>query len=263
MSCTLSELRARPHTSVSALKTYLQCPRKFRLKYIDREKPAFKPVALAFGTAWHVAIGAYLQASKPGDVLGVGDVLSVFTSTLQSELEADDIPVLFDDDQDTQRLLETASKMIAVFAQKVPLPSRVLGIEQAYAMNITDPDTGDPLLPLIGSIDAVVEYDGRMEGWELKSACKKWSADQLEFDMQPTAEKMGLRALDYHCDVVMVITTKTQKPDVQIERVTRGVHDDTDLVATIASVERAVAAGVDHPVRGWGCRGCPYAGMCQ
>ncbi len=263
MSANLMELRAWPHTSVSALKTFLQCPRKYRLKYIDHQRPAFKSVALAFGTAWHLAIGAYLQASKPGERLPAGEVLSVFTHAFQSELHVDDVPVLFDDDGDTQSLVDTASKMIAVFVQKVPLPTRIVGIEQAYLIDVHDPDTQKQLVPLIGSVDAIVEREGRIEGWELKSSAKKWSADQLEFDLQPTSETLGLRTLGYKGDVAMVITTKTKKPDVQIERPSRGLSDEADLLATMVSVDRAITAGVDHPVRGWVCRGCPYSGSCR
>jgi putative RecB family exonuclease len=47
----LQQLRALPHISVSQLKCFLGCPKKFRLHYIDRIEPAFRSVALAFGSA--------------------------------------------------------------------------------------------------------------------------------------------------------------------------------------------------------------------
>jgi hypothetical protein len=57
---TLSDLRGLPHTSISQVKTFLQCPRKFRFLYVDRVPAEFRPIALAFGTAWHETIAAHL-----------------------------------------------------------------------------------------------------------------------------------------------------------------------------------------------------------
>jgi PD-(D/E)XK nuclease superfamily len=54
MSTTsLADRRALPHLSVLQLKTFLQCPKKYTFQYIERVEPAFRPIALAFGTAWH------------------------------------------------------------------------------------------------------------------------------------------------------------------------------------------------------------------
>ncbi len=62
MNDSLSDLRARPHLSVSALKLFLQCPRKFNFQYIERAPADFRPVAFVFGTAWHATIGRWLTA---------------------------------------------------------------------------------------------------------------------------------------------------------------------------------------------------------
>ena len=63
--------------------------------------------------------------------------------------------------------------------------------------------------------------------------------------------------------VELLITTKTKTPRVQRERVVRGDVDEADLVATALSVSRAVQASVDHPIRGWPCRGCAYSTVCS
>ena len=67
MQSSLAELRARPHTSISAIKTFLQCPRRYRLQYVDRIPPAFRSAFFAFGTAWHDVIDHWLtsDATQP------------------------------------------------------------------------------------------------------------------------------------------------------------------------------------------------------
>ena len=63
MNHQLTELRKKPHTSISAIKTFLTCPRKFHLQYVLKLQPAFRPAALVFGSAWHETIGAWLTSS--------------------------------------------------------------------------------------------------------------------------------------------------------------------------------------------------------
>jgi RecB family exonuclease len=92
MSLTLQDLRGLPHTSVSQLKTFLQCPRKYRYQYIDRIRPEFRPIALAFGTAWHHAIGEYLLPQVKDRVPTREEIQAVFRDSLTEEVQADGIP---------------------------------------------------------------------------------------------------------------------------------------------------------------------------
>ena len=124
--------------------------------------------------------------------------------------------------------------------------------------------TGETMpLPLIGAIDALVVEEERPTVWELKTGKKKWSADQLEFDLQPTAYTMAARELGHdEVAVKLLVTTKTSKPDVQIERLLRRQRDECELADTALAVLHAVKAGVDVRIRSWGCRSCPHAGAC-
>ncbi len=61
----------------------------------------------------------------------------------------------------------------------------------------------------------------------------------------------------------LLLTTKAKRPALQIEPITRTPTDEDDLVAMAAGVLRAVDAGVDHPIRSWACKGCPYMGSCS
>ena len=65
MSISLAELRRTPHTSVSQLKSYQSCPRRHSLQYIDKAEPAFRTLALSFGTAFHGSVQHHLVHSTP------------------------------------------------------------------------------------------------------------------------------------------------------------------------------------------------------
>jgi CRISPR/Cas system-associated exonuclease Cas4 (RecB family) len=263
MSMALSDLRALPHVSVSQLKTFLQCPRKYRYQYIDRLEAEFRPIALAFGTAWHEAIGHWLVHSFSENNMSREKVRALFCDTLKAGVNQPGPPVLFEDQENLEQVLDLGRRMLDVFFEKVTLPEAVLGVEVPFVLELVHPSTGEVAArPLIGALDAVVVQGGTTSVWELKTGKKKWSADQKDFDPQPTAYSIAARELGYEADVVLLVTTKTTRPDVQVERLVRPAADERELAEAVLDVLRAVRVGVDYRVRSWACRSCPFATTC-
>jgi CRISPR/Cas system-associated exonuclease Cas4 (RecB family) len=264
MSITLSGLRGLPHFSVSQLKTYLQCPRKYRYSYVDRVEPEFRPIALAFGTAWHETIGVHLLPPVKEQYLSRQELQATFRDSLTEQVNQDGPPVLFEDSEDLGKTTDLGLRMLDAFILRVPRPEQVLGVEVPFVLELAHRATGEAApLPLIGGIDVIVLDEGATFVWELKTGKKKWSADQLDQDPQPTAYVMAARQLD-HADaqVKLLVTTKTAKPDVQIERLVRRPADERELAETVFDVLHAVKAGVDVRIRGWQCRSCAFASGC-
>lgn len=260
MSLLLAELRATAHTSVSQLKTFTACPRRYFLQYVEPIPPAFRSIALAFGTAFHDTVGEHLTRSATTDELH-----DVLRDTLEAAVHADGAPVLFDDEeQDLGAVTDIGIRMLDAFVAKVPVPEQVLGIEVPFSIDLAHPVTGEVLdTPLVGAMDAIVVENGKPTILELKTAKRRWSADQLELDLQPTAYQMGARQLGIdEPELKLVVTTKAKNPDVQIERLVRHRGDEHELAELAFTVDRAVRAGIDHRIRGWQCKTCPWAAAC-
>jgi hypothetical protein len=99
---------------------------------------------------------------------------------------------------------------------------------------------------------------------EHKTAGRRYGADQLRFDIQPTAYKLAARLGGMgEVDVRYQVVTKTKTPALQVEDVLRGEQDEDDLLRTALGVLRSIDAGVDFPIRGARCRTCPYAHGCK
>ena len=149
----------------------------------------------------------------------------------------------------------------------LPRPDRVIGVELPFRLELRDESGRALALPLVGAIDAVTVEARRTVYTELKSSKRRWSEDQLAFDMQLTAYGMALRAAGFTEPVPRLLAvTKAKVPAVQMESPHRGQQDERDLVATAASMLRGIKAGVDHPVKNWACRTCAVgaaAGACQ
>lgn len=264
MNQSLIELRKKPHTSVSAIREFMICPRRFAFHYIERATPEFRPAALVFGSAWHATIGEWL--TRPAEDVQLEALREHLRDGIVARLNDDGANVLFDDaDQDEGSLVDTAVRMLDAFVAAVPRPEKVLAVEAAFALTLNHPKTGEVLpVPLIGAMDAVVLAGGVGSVWELKTASKKWSPEQLEHDLQITAYGVAARELGYDgARLEFLVVTKTSKAAVQREVAVRHAVDERELVDVVFSVHRAVEAGVDHRARSWACASCQYAGACR
>lgn len=268
MTQSLDELRRRPHFSVSALKMWLSCPRKYRLHYVDKARASHRAIALVFGHAWHELVGKVLWLHQRARALDRKMLREHFETTLVEEIRSDGPPVLFEDGEDVPALVNTAMAMLEAFLAAVPLPERLLHVELPFSLELVDPETGEILpAPLIGAIDAVFDVHGSLELWELKSGKRRWSEDAVLFDFQPTAYRIAVRKLhggaSSNPTLKLLVTTKTAKPDVQVEVLLRTRTDERDLMETAASIHRATLSECFHPIRTWMCRKCEYADVCR
>jgi ATP-dependent helicase/DNAse subunit B len=245
----LSELRRGRHTSISRLKEFLACPRRFFLRNELKVKPDFRPAALALGVAWHAVVDEWLMRNATTEQLQ-----DQLRDHLQAELIESDVPVLFDaEDENEGRFIDLAMKMLRTFVIRMKRPDKVIGVEVPFALELVHPETGEVLdVPVIGAIDALVVEAGKTAVWELKTGAKRWSVDQCETELQITmylhaTQEKGL----VDPALRIIVTTKTALPTVQVADVSRVAGDIDELIETFFSVSRAIAAGVDHPARSW------------
>jgi CRISPR/Cas system-associated exonuclease Cas4 (RecB family) len=253
------------YLSVSRLKSFLSCPHKHKLQYVERVEPTFRPMALAFGSAFHEAAGFFLLEAKADGPLPCDAVLQVFRDALDEEMTKPGPPIVFDDEGDTfDKAIDHGARMLNVFMTRMPRPEKVIAVELAFELDLAHPTTGEVLpVPFIGAIDAVVEEDNRLVLLELKTAKRRWSADQIEFDLQPTVYRLAASQRGYKDpQVALVIATKTKEPELQMEQPVRTDVDTRELVETATSMLEAVRRGIDYRVRGWQCKTCPFAEAC-
>jgi len=258
------------YTSVSQVKCYLRCPRQFELRYIRGEAPAFLPVPLAFGSAFHAALAAfYGEVKTSGSPLKRDLVLDVFRAEWARALDGP-IPLQVDeeDDTSTEVVIDKGISMLHTFAEHAEknLDGVVVeSVEKSFAVAIHDPDTGEVMEEqLVGTMDLVVlDHDLRVVV-EHKTAAKKYSSDQLRYDIQPTAYKLAARQAGMgEVGLRFQVVTKTKVPAIQIADITRDAQDEDDFLRTAGGVLKAIDAGVSYPIRGWACRGCQFAHACR
>ena len=184
MTLTLERMREGLHLSASALKTFLSCPFKFRLRYVDGAKPEFQPSALILGKAVHAALAEHHLCLMKETRLAPDTVLTCFDENLSREAELD-LPIHFKRGDDLDSLRETGRGLVEVYLEEAKT-GKILAVEQPFQTSLVDPRTGEELEPkLVGFFDLIEEdEDGNVSVVEIKTAARKWSAGQVELDLQ-------------------------------------------------------------------------------
>lgn len=253
--------------SISQLKEYMICPRRYLLHRVLAVEPSFVPLPLALGAAVHKAIGfTYTSIRDRGGVPELAEVLQVFRDAWTVE-GSGAVPIKVEDDDPDP--IDLGVRMVAAFHRHVvaDVPVRIVAVELPFrGVELHDPDTGAVLdETLSGVMDLVVVHeDDRHVVVEHKTAARRWSAEQLEHDLQLTAYQVAARHVGLgEVGLRYQVVTKAKVPVVQAESVVRDRLAEVDFMRTATGVLRAIGAGAFWPVRSWACASCPYAHACS
>jgi len=261
----LAELRAEAHMSVSAIATYMQCPRKYELSYLCKVPPTHRPGPLSFGSAVHEALAVYYDALRMAKPEPSKQALAeAFVKAWRAQLTSP-IPTLLDAEQTEQQVEESGVALVEAFHDLAPRPHRVIEVEMPFSIELAHPDTGEVLQErLIGVFDAVVQdQDGRFRVLEHKTASRRWTEDRLSFDSQLTGYSIAAAATGLgDAGITVQLLLKLKKPALELYHPTRTDDDRKDFLRLVFGVHRAIQAGAFFARRDWSCKTCPWAGPC-
>lgn len=248
--------------SFSRVSTWLQCPRRYRYRYVDEAEEEITSASLLLGSAIHEAVELFMKALKAGQPASEDEVIRAFdlaftdSAKIAEELDA---PV----DWGKSSFGEQAAKgvdMLRIFLAEVDRSVQVVAVEQEFKVELA------PGLIISGVIDLILQEGSRIRVVDLKTSATAYGQDRLEFDLQPTtyiaaAERMfdAAGCVDFEYWVL----TKTKSPAFKIYPVVRCAADRDELVEVFCEVKAADALGVFPRIRGWQCFGCGHRGRCD
>jgi len=160
---------------------------------------------------------------------------------------------------DAGQLKDQGIGLVRAFLEHVPPVDEVLGVEQPFALDVTDPKTGEVLEEqLVGALDAVAVSDGREIVLEHKTAARRWSADQVAFDLQAGVylAVTGAERLRFQ------VLVKNRTPVLQVVDTARSEAERAEALVIVCRVLDAIRAGAFWPSRGWQCKGCEFRRRC-
>ncbi len=260
----IKQLFAEEHISVSAINTYLRCPRSYFLKYLEGAPRESRASALIFGSSIHEALAHFyseMKMRKPDP--SVEEIQQVFRDHFRLQL-ANPLPILYSPKESPDSLVDTGVEMLRVFHEKAERPNKVIDVEARFSIELVDWDSGEVLPRLVGFLDAVVaDEQGKVTILEHKSAARGWPETRIATDGQVSAYSHVARVLGYgDADVVIQVLLKTKKPDFELYRPVRTDTDRNEFLDTAIGVLKAVDADCFYTRRDWWCRTCEFGSRC-
>ncbi len=234
--------------SFSRISSYLRCPMKARLRYVDHVPPEKTSLALPLGSAIHDIV-MYSVRNPEADH---GHLHASLREFLTSRLDEAEAPVDLNG-QSLQGIQDQVQAMFDAYMQD-PLTG-VTSIEESFEIPMGDD------LALQGYID-FLKGDRVVE---LKTSGRSYSQKQVTLNLQATCyaaaliQTMGLESVS----VEFFIITKTKVPKVQRLSTVRTVDDLELLKSVVRNVDRGFQEGVFPRNMGvQSCSGCEYQGAC-
>lgn len=251
---------ALEYLSHSRLDSYRTCSLKFRYNYIDKPAPAFTPAPLAFGIAFHRAVEEALVGLMVGAFPAVGELVQVFTRTLDEQGAA--TPIRFGEKESRETMIDQATRMLEAWTTWPRPPARVLAVEHEIRVSMAE-----WLPPLVGRVDLVEEGDV-VTVLDVKTSRARWSEeDVLQHASQLALYRAGVadlvRDIGKPVRVGFEIITKTKNPVVERLYLPDGGETLERQVKTATLVLEAVERGIYIPSPGWQCASCPYRDACR
>jgi len=260
----LADLRQGLHVSVSQIRGWLMCPRKYAHSYVWGTEPAYRPVALAFGTAVHRALEAFYEHLKAhGTRPTVDEVQTAFVDRWAVEVR-DPLPLLFDEGQTADQAKDLGVALLGAFHRDGFQPDEALAVEQPFAIELVDPETGEVCdIPMVGAIDLVAGHQGRVWLIEHKTSSRRFSPDRIQYDFQPSCYVHAARSLGLdNPSTAFQVLTKARKPTCETIPLNRDQASVNEMIDTVLHALRGIEAGAFPRNRGWACADCPFKHKC-
>jgi putative RecB family exonuclease len=247
------------HLSASQLKLYLQCPKKYQFQYIDLIPRAFRPSALAFGSALHSTLSWFHKAEMQGAKVPQEKLVKVFEIDWYSQ-KADEL-IRYKETDDEMKLMVIGREMLSLYLRYQKRP-QAKGSEIPFVVPLVNPLDGRELgINLEGFFD-LVEADDTLV--EFKTSSTVMSSFDIQSMLQLTGYGFAYRSLygrsPKRFRVINFI--KNKKPRIE-ETVTHRNEEDYQVFFNIAEqVLKGITTGIFYPRAGFWCKDCEYAKLC-
>ena len=176
------------YESYSSLSTFEGCPRRYALRYVERQTGIVTPTQYAFGSAVHAAFEAFVRARIAArDSWLPGPNLETLRSAFGGAIDASGCT-----HDEIARYRERAEPVLTrFFRAEIASAAEPVGVELGFGVDVAVPDDGRPTR-LVGYIDRIDRRpDGGVEVVDYKTGSPRGQAD-VDADLQLTAYAFGL-----------------------------------------------------------------------
>lgn len=253
--------KVRDYVSWSAINTYLQCPLRYRFRYIDQLPEEFLNSTLVFGQAIHASLEAYFrQKLTSRDGLGLDGLIAAYQAHWAT---VDLATVRFGSQEDLAGLASLAERMLIKFlSHDLARPQgAIIGIEEEWRSPLID---GMP--DLLARLDLVVDDHEELVVTDFKTSRSRWSANDVEMAAGQVLlyGEMLRQHFDRPVRLQFAVLTKTKQPELTLHSVAMNPERVARQQAMIRRVWRSIQGGHFYPhPSAMNCPTCPFQAACR
>lgn len=245
--------------SASKITTYLDCPLKFKFRYVDKIESEETSAALAMGSAFHRTVKHFYTRLMDGQQLGLDALEQAFRQDWEV---AQTVPISWNGDG-PEAIERQGLDMLRIYLEGIGDLSTPLAVESQFRIPVVNIVTGEKLndVELVGIIDRVGPNE---EPVELKTSARSWNQQQADASLQMTAYAYHLALLTGQEEITgrFEVVVKNKTPKLQILNTKRTPHHFDQLFRIMSTAVRCVQEGIWYPNPGMFCSGCEYADEC-
>ena len=247
------------HISPTAAKAYLVCSLMFYFERVACLKRR-TPVALHLGKAVHAALQVFHLARWRGGDDSPDAIAAAFNKAF-SDLERDEGPVNFKDDDEREKCRLDGLRVVAAYLDS---PEAMKDKPRAVEVLLKEEIPGLSV-PLTGAIDLI---DGNFVPVDFKSAAAKPDIGHAAFDheIQLVSYQILLEAATGETppslDLVFLVKTKTPQV-IRVSSPPADEHRKRRVIALLETAVEGIAADRYNPQPGMQCSWCQFRNECM
>ena len=246
------------HWSYSALNTYLQCPMKYALLYVEHAPEERSGACFAFGRAFHSVLSA---RALNGSDFTLNEAKDCFAEVFKAETDAVGPALTYKPDESFDGCIAKAADMLAVALENWQDDYTVKSVAEPFSVTVSGIDR-----PLIGEFDLVVEEGGQepcIVDW--KTSSSRWPMGKADFERQATVYCYAYRAKYQRNPLFRYdVFTKAKQPQVGSWYTVRTEDELSRFEDLCRQVDRCVNAGAFYRNESqMNCGDCPYRDRCR
>jgi len=204
------------YISPSRLNTWMSCPLKFRLRYIDGIRSPTTP-ALFLGKQVHRGLEIYYRHRMLGITLEPNDVGGRIVDGWDAAVADEEMK--FATGAEEVALEKQAVDLVAAYLAQVPADEPPpLAVEATMEAPLVDPVTGENLgIPLLGIVDLIAPTDNGPVIVDFKTSSRSSPPFEISHEIQLTAYSYMFRKLTGQREAGLQIRSliKTKKPRIE------------------------------------------------
>ncbi|MFW6031163.1 MAG: PD-(D/E)XK nuclease family protein [Myxococcota bacterium] len=249
-------MRVPDHTSAAQLTTYASCPRKYRLRYVDKAEPEFRSPSLVLGTIIHTAAAWWFDQKQQGRTPELKALRQIVEADFTAMTHGENVnwgkwtPGDLRDHAArlSQHLVEQCGNM------------EVTASELRFELQLYDPETGEMLpRPFVGFFDFKTA-DGKVV--ELKTSRGDYNPIQVAGNLQLGGYTTAIDHLEVADGLDLVVLIKNKRPRVQKLELRPDHRTEQWFLRSATEIERAIGAGHFPPSPSPMCASCEFKRQC-